>query len=298
MRQPLPFVDQRNAPLVSIVITAFNAQIFIDACIRAALAQTYPNFEVIVVDDGSTDDTARICRSFADERLHYLSWGRIGRPCALNRGIAAASGRYIAINDADDLSFPNRLAYSVAFFQQNPDIAYLGTGSQATDVFLTTIPTQMTIDATASNAETPWWPSRSELFRRNRFNHSTLVFPKSTWESIGGYDEGLSNGEDYDFYLRAMQCGRAALLPRRTVLWYTNPNGFFKQKSVKEYLDAIGRIKSRARRLHGLPLWTFVYHPVWVVYYRVSQRIPAVARSFQRIQRFLVKTQGSESRRA
>ena len=75
-------------PMVSIVITAYNAERFIGACINAALEQTYPNFEVLVVDDGSTDGTAQICSSVADPRFRYVTWGRLGRPKALNAGIA------------------------------------------------------------------------------------------------------------------------------------------------------------------------------------------------------------------
>src|SRR5262245_3813558 len=113
----------RQTPLVSIVITAYNAERYIGACIQAALAQNYPNFEVLVVDDGSTDTTAKICSSVSDSRFHYMTWGRLGRPKALNAGVAAAKGDYIAINDADDLSLPHRLQYSMDFVQQHPYIA-------------------------------------------------------------------------------------------------------------------------------------------------------------------------------
>ncbi len=74
--------------MVSIVITVYNGERYIGACIKAALEQTYPNFEVLVVDDGSTDGTARICRSVTDLRFRYVSWGRLGLPKSLNAGIA------------------------------------------------------------------------------------------------------------------------------------------------------------------------------------------------------------------
>ena len=129
--------------MVSIVITAYNAEQFIGACIKAALAQTYPNFEVLVVDDGSTDGTSRICRSIADPRFHYLTWGRLGRPRALNAGVDAAKGEYIAINDADDLSLPYRLQYSIDFMREHPEMAYLGTGFAETNTFHERIPDEV-----------------------------------------------------------------------------------------------------------------------------------------------------------
>src|SRR5262249_25775831 len=130
----------QNTPQVSIVITAYNAERYIGACINAALGQTYPNFEVLVVDDGSTDNTADICRAVTDPRFRYLTWGRAGRPKALNAGIAAAKGEYIAINDADDLSFPYRLQCAMEFYQRHPDVAIIGTAYYETDHFLSRIP--------------------------------------------------------------------------------------------------------------------------------------------------------------
>ena len=263
-------------PMVSIVITAYNAERFIGACIKAALAQTYPNFEVLVVDDGSTDRTAQISRSVSDPRCRLLTWGRLGRPRALNAGVAAAKGEYIAINDADDLSLPHRLQYSMHFMQKHPDMAYLGTGFAETSSFHETIPDEILATVPQFEKIPPVLPNRVELFRRNLFNNSTLLYPKSTWKQIGGYDEQLGNSEDYDFYLRALQCGPAALLPGHTVLWFTNPNGYFKQKSKREHLGALGFIKRRAHRLLNLPGWLRLYHPLWVVWFEFVQRFPSL----------------------
>jgi glycosyltransferase involved in cell wall biosynthesis len=263
-----------DTPKVSIVITAYNAERFIGACVKAALAQTYPNFEVLLVDDGSTDRTATVCHSVIDPRFRYVMPGRVGRPKALNLGVTAASGEYIAINDADDLSLPHRLQYSMDFMLQHPKLAYLGSGFAATDTFNETIPDTVLSGAHQHEKNRVIWPSRVEVFRRNVFNNSTLLYPKSTWKRIGGYDEALSNSEDYDFYLRALQCGPAALLPGQTVLWYTNPNGFFKQKTKQEHLQALGLIKRRAHGLLCLPKWLRLYHPLWVVWFELVQRFP------------------------
>jgi len=273
------------APMVSVVITAYNAERFIGGCIRAALAQTYPSFEVVVVDDGSTDNTARICRAVTDPRFRYLTWGRLGRQKALNAGIEAAKGEYIAINDADDLSLPHRLQYSVDFIRTYPGVAYLGTRCIGTEVFSDTISERMTVDDGSSPDEAPLWPSRVELFCRNLFNNSTLFYPKSTWERIGGYDEQLTNSEDYDFYLRALQCGPSVLLPGRTVLWFTNPDGFFKQKSTREHLHALRFIKRRAHRLLHLPFWLRFYHPAWVVWFKLVQRFPGLLELVRRVKK-------------
>lgn len=258
-------------PLVSIVFTTYNAARFIKTSLAAALAQDYPNFEVIVADDGSTDETERICRAIDNPRLKFIPLGRVGRCRALNRAVAAARGKYIANNDADDISLPHRLAYVMDFLEAHPDVAYVGTDVRRVETFSAAVPPERirsTLQASSYDAK---WPSRDELYRRNLFNHSTLVYPKSTWQAIGGYDEALGLNEDYDFYLRALQHGRAALLPAKTIVWCFNSNGYFRQKGVVEYLKVMSTIKMRARRLLGLPSWLLLYHYFWTAYYCINR---------------------------
>jgi len=269
-------VSAAIAPAVSIVITTYNAATYIGACVRAALAQSCPDIEVLVLDDGSTDDTGEICRGFSDPRLRCLPRIHIGRCRALNEAVSAARGTYIAINDADDLSLPHRIEYCLGFLRAHTCAAYVGTSFLATEVFHDHIPDHVLASAACADAAETFWPSRAALFRRNLFNNSTLMYPKSTWERVGGYDEGLSNSEDYDFYLRAMQCGPAALLPGRTVLWYTNPHGFFKQKSRHEHLRTVSFIKRRAHRLLELPVWMKLYHPAWRIGLELTRRYPGL----------------------
>lgn len=266
-----------DVPMVSIVITVYNAERFIGACIKAALTQTYPNFEVLVVDDGSTDGTGQICRSISDPRLRYLTWGRLGRPKALNGGIAEAKGEYIAINDADDLSLPNRLQFVMEFVQMHANVALIGTEYYETAEFLEDIPRSIVDGAFPTHdPKPPVWLSRSMIFRKNPFVNSTIVYPRTTWERIGGYDENLSITEDYDFDLRALQYGSAVLLPARTVLWFTNPTSFFKQKSKQEDLRALRLIKRRAHRLLNLPLWLRWYQPLWEMGFHATRRYPSL----------------------
>lgn len=260
-----------NAPTVSLVMTTFNAARFVRASLRAALAQTYRAYEVVVIDDGSTDDTAEICASIQDPRLRFYRVNRVGRCRALNMAVDLARGVYIANNDADDLSLPDRLSYVMRFAERHEDLAMLGTAAVPVREFAEDIPElQRTQEPTAAKPGSARWPSKLLLYRRNLFNHSTIVYPKRTWRLMGGYDEGLGMCEDYDFYLRALQFGRAALLPQATVMWLTESGGYFRQKSTAEYLKTLAAIKKRAFRLLGLPVWMRPYHPLWVQAYRAS----------------------------
>jgi|GEM_PF-1610776 len=259
------------APLVSIVFTTYNAERFIRTSLAAALAQDYPNFEVIVADDGSTDDTERICRAFSDPRLRFFKLGRVGRCKALNQAVGAAKGKYIANNDADDISVPHRLSSTVNFLESHPWAAYLATGFLDVDTFFTLVPPELMGPRRLGSTHEVIWFGRADVFRRNPFIHSTLVYPKSTWTAIGGYDETLRISEDYDFYLRGLQCGPAALLPVETVLWFSASSGYFRQKSLGEYLRVMLRIKRRAYCLLNLRPWLLIYHYLWIAYYCINR---------------------------
>lgn len=255
-------------PKVSIIFTLFNAERFIQASMNAALQQDYPNYEVVVLDDGSTDRTGGICLSVKDPRLKYFKRERIGRQRALNEAISLAQGEYIAINDADDLSFPYRLSYCINFIKNHDGIAFIATDYAKTERFMENIPSALLTYSVDSTAKEAVWPSRVTVYRRTLFVNSTLIFPKTVWKMTGGYDETLSLNEDYDFQLRSLQFGKVAILPQKTILWYTNPDGFFKKKSEEDYLKTLAVIKKRAFRLLNLPFWIKPYHPLWVQIYK------------------------------
>ena len=257
-------MDKSNRqPKISIVITAYNSEQFIRASVSSALAQSYPDFEVVVVNDGSSDRTEEICATIYDDRLRYLNKGRLGRARALNEGIDAATGEYIAINDADDLSLPYRLECSMSFAQAHPELAFLGTAYIRTTVFHDEIPEEAQSACKAIDPDRVRWLSPSTVYRRNIFVNSTLLYPKAIWKQVAGYDERLPLSEDYDFQLRALQFGQAAILPCHTVLWYFNPNSYFKQKSRREQVETIRFIRSRALRSLNLPTLLRFYHPIW-----------------------------------
>lgn len=250
--------NRKNDPMISIVMAVYNGASFINASVAAALAQDYSSFEVIVIDDGSIDETEMICRAIHDQRLRYVQRERRGSPTALNEGISLARGEYIAVNDSDDLSFPERLRYVVNFLKAHNDVAVVATAYEKTSTFYQTIP-KGTFPPTKMEIPLPEWISPSRLYRSNPFVHSTLIFPKAIWKLAGGYDEDLGMCIDYDFTLRAAQFGKVAWLPERTVLWYTNPTSFYKKKSTKEYLNTLSFIKGRARRQLKMPAWVRLY---------------------------------------
>jgi glycosyltransferase involved in cell wall biosynthesis len=115
-------------PLVSIVMPVYNAASTIEAAIYSIINQTYQNWELLILDDGSTDGTPGNVSQFGDKRINYYkSEKRIGVAKRLNEGVLLAGGKYIARMDADDLSFPERIEKQVAFMEAHPETDLLGT---------------------------------------------------------------------------------------------------------------------------------------------------------------------------
>jgi len=251
---------QSGTVQASLVMTAHNAAPYIRCSLRAALAQDYGSFEVVVFDDGSDDKTAEICLSINDPRLRYIRSEPIGRSRALNAAVAQARGRYIAINDADDLSFPFRLSYAIHFMDIHSDVSVIGTNFINTpqDVFIDEVP-QAPSEAPASDNSEVVWVTALRLYRSNTLNHSTLVFRKKAWEQVNGYDEQLDMCIDYDFYLRMSKLGSIAILSTPTILHFLNSTSIFKKKSALNYLRTSQYIRRRARYSLDLPSWVRIF---------------------------------------
>ena len=122
-----------KAPLATIVVPAYNSEATISETLRSLLKQTYTNFELIVVDDGSTDDTALVVAGFRDARIRLLQQNNRGLAGAHNTGIANARGRFIGFCDADDLWLPEKLELHIAHLEARPEVGISFAGSQLID---------------------------------------------------------------------------------------------------------------------------------------------------------------------
>lgn len=112
-----------SIPLVTVFIPVYNGEKYIRESLESILYQTYQNLEILIVDDGSTDNTVKIVKSFHDSRIRLLiNEENKGIPYTRNRGLAEANGKYLAIMDADDISYPHRIQKQVEFMEKNPEI--------------------------------------------------------------------------------------------------------------------------------------------------------------------------------
>jgi len=202
-------------PLVSVVMPTYNGEKFLRPAIESILSQTFRDFELIVIDDASTDSTPNILREFHDERIALLRNERnLGIAGATNRGLAAARGEYIALQDHDDISLPQRLQTEVAFLSAHPDIAVVGSAATLID------------DDGAAYADFPLPCDEIDikwrlLFVGDPFHYTSIMARRSALLEIGGYaeDPAFQFSEAYEPFSRIAMHHRVANLPEILVLW-------------------------------------------------------------------------------
>jgi protein involved in polysaccharide export with SLBB domain/GT2 family glycosyltransferase len=225
-------------PLFSVVIPAFNVEAYIGDCLDSVLRQTEADFEVIVVDDGSTDSTATIVQGYADPRVRLVQRLNGGLAAARNTGIAAACGQLIAFLDADDRWLPAKLARHRAALEAAPGAgisydwsAFIDVSGQRTGLSMTQARVEITCDAL--------------LLKNYLGNGSTSVVRRSVLETAGGFDQKLRRFVDHELWVRLACTGqRFCLIPEVLTEYRIHPASFTADsqrmlKGLEAFLEAI-----------------------------------------------------------
>ncbi len=187
-----------QSPLVSVVVPTYNAASTIRETMDSVLNQTYTDLELIVVDDGSTDDTARVVQEFRDERIVYVYQRNQERSVARNNGISRAKGKYVAFVDADDLWLPSKLEQQLAVLEAHPDL-----GLVYCDVFHFDDFTGKDLFLFSHIRRLYRGKIELHLLLKNCFIQSpTAVVPKNLFDRVGLFDPSLVPVEDWDMWLR------------------------------------------------------------------------------------------------
>jgi glycosyltransferase involved in cell wall biosynthesis len=240
-------------------MSVYNGAKYLREAVDAIRAQTFSQFELIIVDDGSTDGTIEILCAYSDPRIRLIRNDRnLGPAVARNRAFAEARGEYIAIQDADDASVPNRLAVQVAYFDAHPDVALLGATVlyvQTNDNFAAVFPGYPHFDfdrvvgADALMAahqpmyDTAWLSISTEAPRKAlvvsplsnlsakwallshcSFCNTSVMFRRKLYDQLGGFPEQAQYRycEDYELFSRYARHARVANLAPMLVTWRTH----------------------------------------------------------------------------
>jgi hypothetical protein len=267
--------------LVSVVIPCYNQAHFLGEAIGSVLSQTYPHFEIVVVDDGSTDNTAVVAARYP--KVRYIRQDNQGLAAARNTGLRWSSGDYLVFLDSDDRLLPNALADGLAALQERPECAFVSGHYRA-------------ILADGSHLRLEWeqpCPDKEhylELLRENYIGMpAEVMYQRSVLESVGGFKTSLSvrGCEDYDLYLRiartfpvychgkvvaeyrrhgASMSKNPVLMLRGTLSVLRSQRKYVKEN--KQYEEAIGRGIEAAQGSYGRH-----------VAYKLTSHIPEVIRS-------------------
>ena len=199
-----------NAIAISVVTPVYNGEKYLKETIESVLSQSFGDFEFIIVDDGSTDRSADIVASFRDPRIVYIHQQNTGNPGALNRGLFASRGKYVARLDADDLCMPGRFQVQYDFLENNPDYSVCGSCAEMIDkdgetVFVSKLP--------ATDEEI-----RKVFDRENCMVHSSIFFRRETAFNLGGYNEDIRlYFTDWLFMFTLTKHGKVYNFPRPLV---------------------------------------------------------------------------------
>lgn len=234
-------------PRVTVVMAVYNAAEFLQQAVASVLCQTWRDFELIVVDDASTDGSLPLLQSVHDPRIRIIRHStNQGASLSRNDALAAARGEFVAIMDADDVCDPARLQRQVEFLDAHPSVGLVGCGVYDN------------IDAHGAVLYTSFLPEDNEtvqraLMERWCFLHSSILFRKSLYAGAGGYRTAFEPAEDHDFVLRMAELAEVRNLGESLVTYRLNHNGL--TVVGHQYVDQLRSIaiELAERRRSGQP---------------------------------------------
>ena len=238
--------ETKPMPRVTVVMAVYNAERFLEEAVSSILSQSWHDFELIVVDDASTDGSFAVVDRFDDPRIRVIRH-QVNQGASLSRNdaLSAARGEYIAIMDADDICAPNRLKQQIDFLDAHPQAGLVGCAVYDN------------IDATGAVLYTSFLPEHNEaiqraLMERWCFLHSSIMFRRSLCGSAGVYRTAFEPAEDHDFVLRLAERAEVHNLDEPLVTYRLNHSGL--TVVGHQYVDALRTIliELAQRRRAGL----------------------------------------------
>lgn len=219
-------------------MSVYNAEQTLAQTIESILSQRLKDFEFIIINDGSTDQSKSILEKFSHQdsriRLHHQQNSGLTR--SLNLGIRLAKGKYLARQDADDISYPDRLNIQFDYMESHPKVALLGSNSD---------------DLYPGGLIKKWGHESQEeiaqsVFLKTPFPHSSVMMRTAIAKTLGGYDESFKTAQDMEFWMRFAKSYTVAMLPDVLIKRTISDSSISSTKKWRQFYDAL-----RARLKHN-----------------------------------------------
>ena len=237
----------RREPQISVVMSVYNGAAFVGEALESILAQTWSDFEFIIINDGATDASPTIVRDFAcrDPRIHVYDRPNRGLTASLNDGLALARGKYIARMDADDISEKHRFAEQLAYLEAHSDC--VAAGCYVKVIGANGVVRQDRILETEHNAI----EEQLLMGRGDSIPHPGVMYRKEAVLRIGGYREQFRTAQDLDLYLRLAQIGKLTNVPRFLLRYRRHGETVGATNAKRQFSDVIQIVDDayRARML-------------------------------------------------
>lgn len=208
-------VLNKDVPQVTVLMSVYNGEKYLREAIDSILVQSFKDFEFLIIDDGSTDSSADIIRSYTDPRIRIVQNEKnIGLTHSLNKGLKLAKGEYVARMDADDISLPERLEREVAIAGAYPEITVVTTGFAN---FVNSFGEDNRDSVNKGGTDEIEWIGFEDLLEGNKIFHGSVLFKRKNILDIGGYNERLPTAQDYDLWLRVSK--QAKIIKIKIILY-------------------------------------------------------------------------------
>ena len=202
-----------TSPAITVLLPVYNGAADVEKAVASVLSQTFTDFELLIINDGSQDNSADLLARITDSRIRLINQANLGLAATLNIGCSLAKGQFIARQDQDDLSHPSRLQMQLEYMLVNPDCALLGTWA---DIYVEDMPTGRVHEHALEHELLCF-----DLLFNNPFVHSSIMFRRDAVVEIGGYstDPDRQPPEDYELWSRMARRYRVANLPERLLIY-------------------------------------------------------------------------------
>lgn len=220
-------MSAETPPKITVLMPVFNAGAFLAPAVQSILSQTFTDFELLLLNDGSTDDSLDTIASLADPRIRLVhNPENLGLIATLNRGLEMARAPLVARMDADDLALPARLERQFRTFAENSGLALLGTAATTIDEFGQTFGA---MDVLVRREEII-----KSILRQNAFIHPSVMMRVSVARAMGGYPVEAHHAEDYALWLKIASRYPVANLPERLMQYRVHPGQVSQRKLVAQ----------------------------------------------------------------